>query len=124
MSNNKRRRRQRQRLFEQSPFCVYCDVPLILYPLAKHERAPDNYATLDHVRSRLHPERTAPAYGETRHVLACNKCNRELGAAEEAALPIEEKWRRAGRPRKTTAPPPSASAAPPPSRELGSTGTA
>jgi hypothetical protein len=59
---------------------------------------PDNFATIDHLRSRLSPHRTEPNLtNEERTVLACPPCNLDRAAQEEKAIPLHELWRRSGR---------------------------
>ena len=41
-----------------------------------------NFATIDHIRSRLDPRRSEPANGEVRHVLACFECNQKRARFE------------------------------------------
>jgi hypothetical protein len=66
----------------------------VLYTLRRHEKAPDDMATLDHLYSRLNPERKPNLCGEERTVLACWGCNFERGKDEYAQLSIEEKRKR------------------------------
>lgn len=73
---------RRARLFKQDPHCFWCGVLTIWrreFPLT-----PDT-ATVDHLYSKLHPERGQQhAIGrfEDRYVLACWKCNKARGEAE------------------------------------------
>ena len=91
-------RRRREQLFAEHPFCHYCEVQLVSYPLKKHERMPDNYATLHHQRSRLHPYRHEKVRnGEIRRVLACRQCADLIAQVEEGSLPIDYIRERAGR---------------------------
>jgi DNA-binding transcriptional regulator YhcF (GntR family) len=43
---------------------------------------PDNMATIEHVYSRLNPQRYVFTQGEKRHILSCYKCNHEKGREE------------------------------------------
>ena len=79
--------RRRRRLFQENPFCSFCDCKLRERPNG------NNAATLEHIISRNNPLR-GKAEGKT--VLACKKCNNERAAAEQRAMPIEELWRRGG----------------------------
>lgn len=79
--------------------CWYCKCELVYYPLKKGEKVPPNYATIEHLNSRLqYPNGRPPVYGKSRSlVVACLKCNNERAELEQAALPKEELWRRSGR---------------------------
>lgn len=47
-------------------------------------------ATIDHLRSRFHPDRHEPNPAlEYRRVLACWKCNNMRGIEEQRAIPID-----------------------------------
>ena len=63
---------------------------VLIEPAPKREHV-EREATIEHLRSRLHPGRREPARGEQRRVLACWKCNNERGRAELLALPLEER---------------------------------
>lgn len=91
-------RRRRERLFARDPHCFWCGTELVLPdPARAGGRLAKNTATLDHLRSRLTPTRGEPTHGRAATVLSCLSCNFERGRNEEAALPIEEQWRRSGR---------------------------
>ena len=96
---NGRERRRRHRMRERATHCHYCGCELVFYPLAKFERTPDNYATIEHLNSRLqYPNGRPEAWGKARSlVVACHRCNGDRATREEAALPVEELWRRSGR---------------------------
>lgn len=90
-------RKQRERLFVfQRGRCYWCGIQTVLMSgQSRHKQNPPNMATIDHLYSRLSPDR-----GKVRgyvHVLACLKCNNERAAVEEASVPREELWRRSGR---------------------------
>lgn len=91
-------RRQREVLYQlQGGRCYWCGVFMTLpvYPPEPGRRPPPNEATIDHLDSRYSPERGRHA-GEYRRVAACVDCNGRRAAAEQAALPREEQWRRSG----------------------------
>ena len=69
MSNTLERRKK---LFEQHPYCFWCDTELTL------ELRKENTATIDHLRSRLHPLKRVN--GGVRTVLACSECNQTRAA--------------------------------------------
>lgn len=106
MANDKRLQRQRFRLWQQDPRCYYCRVITILPESLSLPRArngglkvyPNNLATLEHLRSRLHPKRLEPnpTYTEQRHVLACRKCNQETCRRDELLAGIDELRRKSG----------------------------
>jgi hypothetical protein len=59
-------------------------------------KLPEDMATIEHLRSRLHPKRQEiPENGEKRIAVACRKCNNEQGSIEQAEVPLEELRRRA-----------------------------
>lgn len=88
------RGRQRRYLWSKNPNCHWCGQPTVLTYDGGVQ--PENLATIDHLRSRLHPSRREDAKPqERRRVLACWKCNHERGKAENDALSLDEKHRRA-----------------------------
>lgn len=56
---------------------------------------PDNFATIDHLNTRLIYPEGRP--GQGKQVLACNSCNKKRNEQEMAAQPLEELWKRAKR---------------------------
>jgi len=93
MSNTKRLRRRRHKLFKENPYCFYCGEEMVLRESRGGGIWPPNAATIEHLISRNNPLRGVI---EGKTVLACKQCNEQAGAEEERALPIEELWRRAG----------------------------
>jgi len=91
-NSNKRRK---ENLFREDPHCYWCGIEVINYPLADGERMPDNFATLDHLDTRLSGNRGV-IKNQTRTVLACSKCNFDRGVEEVNNTPIEELRRRSG----------------------------
>lgn len=89
---SERRRHRREKLWRQDPRCCYCGTVTVLPPYGgKMKKMMPNYATIDHLRSRLNPARREPSRRfEIRTVLCCWKCNGERAAAEEAALGREK----------------------------------
>lgn len=57
---------------------------------------PDDMATIDHLRSRLHPDREKHT-DEPTTVLACWKCNNQRGTAEVKGLSAAERIERSQR---------------------------
>lgn len=86
-------------LREKHSNCFYCNEPLVYYPLKRHERTPHNYATIEHINSRLSfPEGRPDVWGKFRSlVVVCHQCNGDMARLEDLLLPIEEKWERSGR---------------------------
>lgn len=73
----------RQRLFRMNPHCFWCGKLTVLSCDVKLKH---DAATVDHLYSRLHPERKAARRGRGRSVLACNQCNRDRSNAETRGL--------------------------------------
>lgn len=93
MSSN---REQRLRLWRRNPRCYYCGIYTVNINRAGNRRAKDfrdDEATLEHLHSRLNPERGQHP-GKRTHVIACRKCNLEKARQEAAALGAEELRRR------------------------------
>ncbi len=81
--------RRRERLMAADPHCHWCGCEVIYWKPQRREKVPPNFATIDHVWSRIQGR---PRQG--RWVLACARCNEARGAAEEAALGKAELQRR------------------------------
>ncbi len=99
---------RRENLMKKDPHCYWCGVEVIYYRLIKHEKVPDNFATLDHLHTRytLAVKRATAGQHKPVTVLACWKCNNERGKKETESMPREELWKRAhsypvGHPLKT-----------------------
>ena len=80
MSNNKRLKNRRWRLWEENPHCHWCGKKL------KWKKS-----TIDHLDSRLSPERGKHC-GTIRTVLSCSPCNNKRGIEETSRLPKYELW--------------------------------
>ena len=103
----KARKKWRLKYYEDNPFCFYCGCRMILpfekeckvfvLLLPKRYRNPDNEATLEHVNSRLNSKRKIVLDNTIRVLLACKKCNGEMGKFEEGFLSKEELWERSKR---------------------------
>jgi hypothetical protein len=73
---------------------------MVFYDYGAKDSPQPGGATIDHLRSRLSPNRTEPNPDhEERTVLAHFRCNQQRATEEQAALPLEEKRRRSGRPK-------------------------
>jgi hypothetical protein len=87
MSGNRRRR---ENLMREDPRCYYCRVEVV-YFFPHPMPLPDNFATIDHVNSRvLHPVR--PLQGRT--VLSCWRCNHIRNCRETFLLSLAERQAR------------------------------
>lgn len=73
----------RQRLFRHNPHCFWCGK---LTMLSVEVRLKHDTATVDHLYSRLHPNRKVARQGRGRLVLACNQCNKDRSNAETRGL--------------------------------------
>lgn len=95
-----RKRKRLRHLRERYKNCYYCKCKLNYYPLKKGEKIPDNYATIEHLNSRLqYPNGRPNVFGKERTlVVACWKCNNERGNRENGELSKEEQWDRSGSP--------------------------
>ncbi len=82
-------RRRIKNLLQKSKLCHWCGCEVVKYPLKSGQKTPDNYATIDHLYPRLHPERIVNT--ETT-VLSCNKCNQTKNKEfYEQQIPIQVK---------------------------------
>lgn len=91
MSTKNHPRRRLKLWQEQNGLCYWCRQPTVITKNGqKKGMYPLNMATIDHLRSRLHPDRREPARGQQRLVMACLACNQGRGHQEVAALPIED----------------------------------
>ena len=77
------------------PHCYWCKCAVSKYPLSKHQKTPDNYATLDHMFSRYNSMRGKTNNGIRVNVLACYKCNLDRCKAETKAIGLLELHKRA-----------------------------
>lgn len=87
-------------LRERHKRCWYCKQDLVYYPLKKGEIIPPNYATIEHLNSKLqYPDGRPNVWGKARTlVVACYKCNQERCDEETSKLTKEELWERSGSP--------------------------
>lgn len=99
-SKNLTPREARNLMWRADPHCHWCGkltrLPAPRVKGVKHRQEHD-WATLDHLVSRLEPsKRQAHKTGERRWVLACFACNVRRSHEEMLRTPIEELWRRSG----------------------------
>jgi hypothetical protein len=79
-------RKRREKLWvKENGKCYWCGCLTILPDRGEHfPIAPDNLATIDHLRSRLQQSRQEPNHGvEERTVLACFQCNHLRGLLDQ-----------------------------------------
>lgn len=92
MSGRRSKQARRRNLMAADPHCPQCGVELVYFIPAKGQTLPPNFATIEHVNS-LNQAKPRPLGGQ--RTLLCLRCNEARGAAEEAALGIDELHRRA-----------------------------
>jgi len=98
----KKRRKLYLRWVQQKTLCCWCEKPtvLIFRPLGVGMgTCPPlpNEATIEHLRSKNHPDRLAPHDGKkVLRRMACWKCNNERNTKEQLEIPLEELHRRSG----------------------------
>jgi 5-methylcytosine-specific restriction endonuclease McrA len=86
-------RKRRANLWTKDPHCFWCGKLTV----NDGENSSDS-ATIDHIRSKLHPLRKEPIYGsQIRLVLACKDCNNARAYYENQTLGIPELRARAER---------------------------
>src|SRR5690348_16554359 len=86
------KKRIRKANLMKNPFCHWCGKPVRAIVAKSGEPTPHDMATVDHLDSRLSPNR-GKAQGH-RTVLACFECNQKRNDDEVTAAGIEEAWRR------------------------------
>lgn len=82
----------RLRLWQQDPHCHWCGRVTVYRKVMIGQRPND--ATVDHIHSKLDPERHASETEPHEIVLACRACNGLRAHRENIALSPEEKRRR------------------------------
>jgi hypothetical protein len=86
-------RELRRKLWLEDPHCHWCGI-ITRWLSPEGGKLPEDAATIDHLYTRYEMEKRKEMGNPC--VLACNKCNHDLGEQATAAQPIEELWRRAG----------------------------
>jgi hypothetical protein len=87
--------RRRAILMSHHPFCHWCEKKLIYFKMEGGGKLPSDFATIDHINSRLMYPDGRPKIG--RRVLSCPECNQGRANEEMKSLGIEELRRRSGR---------------------------
>lgn len=103
LNKNQIFRKQRYRGWLKNPHCYWCGVEMIYIDnIQEFEKTPeylilrDKMVTIDHLYSRLEPEKRHSK--ESKTVLACWKCNNKRGKEDEAKfLTLQEKQERSKR---------------------------
>lgn len=93
---------RRLNLMKKSPFCHWCGRRLVYFKTEGGQKLPDNFATIDHINSRLIHTGGRPWMGE--RVLSCPRCNQDRARQEELSLGIEELTRRSRHGHQTISP--------------------
>lgn len=85
------KKKRKFNLFKADPHCYWCGIEVKIYNVQRHQKHPDDEATVDHLVSRYYPEkRKNPEKNERRLVLSCRKCNMDRAEEEKKKIPIEE----------------------------------
>jgi hypothetical protein len=87
---------RKQQLMSKNPYCYWCGQKLVYFD-NNGGRVPDNFATIDHLYSKLDGRRFDPKMKCKTLVLSCFKCNQERGKKEDAELGKLERWVRGGK---------------------------
>lgn len=100
---------QRKKLYEENPYCPFCEVKMILpedvgFEEIRHtdgtithnlKYVPDNLCTIEHLYTKFDPNRTTKnTSNEKRRIICCRKCNMARGRQAELQVGIEELRRR------------------------------
>jgi len=81
--------KRRRRLMEKDPHCYWCRKPLKLYAHFRGGRLPDDYPTIDHLKSKFFGQRPDVFMKEYTLVIACSTCNNARSKKELK----ENRWR-------------------------------
>jgi hypothetical protein len=84
---------RRRNLMKRHPFCHWCGCSVVYFKMEPHQMMPNDFATIDHIYSRLMHPNGRPNPGE--RVLSCPSCNQGRNREEEKLLGAEELTRRA-----------------------------
>lgn len=101
MSATSQFRSQRERMWRNDPRCHWCGCRTVLPPAgagSHRKNIPTNEATIDHLDSRLSPDR-GKFNGCYRRVLACLRCNNRRNDEEQGWLAFKSPqtlWERTG----------------------------
>jgi len=90
MTKGEKLRKKKQRMWDrQNGLCHWCGQGMFPFtnfldlPEPRSKHLPDNYSTIEHLRSKYDPTRWDLNDGyELRLVLACKKCNEDRGRKE------------------------------------------
>jgi hypothetical protein len=82
---------RRQQLMAKDPHCYWCGKEVIYFK-TNGGRVPNNFATIDHLYSKLSGKRFDPKRKQKTLVLACYKCNQERARKEDIELTNLDRW--------------------------------
>jgi 5-methylcytosine-specific restriction endonuclease McrA len=94
-------RKRRNRLMKENPHCHWCGKTLNLYPdygTNGFKIMPDDYATIDHLVSRLRGPRKNVSMNARTLVIACPQCNNARNVAEAHQYIWRTRWKSASFP--------------------------
>lgn len=101
MCDNKRLRRQKERMFNNDPHCMECGVKMWLNSKNDKFRKGDlnreqidTMATIGHKYSKYDERRITEPHESKRHRLICHKCNQFEQFEDTLKQPIEELHKR------------------------------
>jgi len=97
VSLSKNKKKRRERLFNEHPYCHWCGVGLIQIEHIRHKSDPSNMATIDHRYGKLDPRRKDTQDPDAQSVLSCWGCNNRRGQEDADRLGVEELRRRSRR---------------------------
>lgn len=86
MGESARVKRRRARLLAMDPFCPDCGVEMVYYH-SPGSTLPDNFATIEHVNSKIRYPDGRPPHGKT--ILLCYLCNENRARAEQKLEPLQ-----------------------------------
>ena len=70
------RKRRREALFEQHPYCYWCEEKVVPFEWTKGKKTPPNSATIDHLYAKNDKRREKD---NASIVLSCHRCNGARG---------------------------------------------
>ena len=84
-----------ENLYKKDPRCYWCGCKVKMFNDKDKRDESERGATLDHIFSKLNPNRLLRKKGIL--VLSCRQCNQDLEVKESSQLTPEELWKRSGR---------------------------
>ena len=89
-------KKRRIMLMEKDPHCHWCRLPLKLYPdySRKKQKMPNDFPTIDHIKSRFMGIREDVGMKKRTLVISCPKCNHQIRNNEEMRNhPFRTHWK-------------------------------